>query len=60
MNMEIFRLINNLENKNTFWDNDMLFFSEYMPYVFAGIIALVFIMLIDYLFIIRLIYFIHM
>ena len=44
MNMEIFRLINNLENKNTFLDNAMLFFSEYMLYVFAGMIALVFIL----------------
>ena len=44
MNMEIFRLINNLENKNTFLDNAMLIFSEYMLYVFAGMIALVFIL----------------
>ena len=30
MNMEIFRLVNNLANKNAFLDNVMLFFSEYM------------------------------
>ena len=44
MNMEIFRLINNLANKNTLLDNVMLIFSEYMIYIFAGIIALVFLL----------------
>jgi len=44
MNMDIFRLINNLATKNTLLDNIMLFFSKDMIYIFAGIIALVFLL----------------
>lgn len=44
MNMEIFWLINNLANKNKLWDKVMLFFSQDMIYIFAGIIALVFLL----------------
>lgn len=44
MNMELFRLINNLANKNTVLDGVMIFFSKYVPYVFMAVIALVFIL----------------
>ena len=44
MNLEVFRLINNLANKNTFLDRVMVFFSKDMIYIFAGILALVFIL----------------
>lgn len=44
MNMELFRLINNLANKNIALDKIMIFFSEYVPYIFMGIFALVFIL----------------
>ena len=44
MNMEIFRLINNLANKNIFLDKVMIFFSKDMIYIFAGILILVFLL----------------
>ncbi|MBP2034111.1 undecaprenyl-diphosphatase [Clostridium algifaecis] len=44
MNMELFRLINNLANKNSGLDHIMIFFSKYVPYIFMGIIALVFVL----------------
>lgn len=43
MNMELFRLINNLANKNTIWDNIMIFFSKDVPYIFMAIVAVIFI-----------------
>lgn len=43
MNMEFFRLINNLANKNIVLDKIMIFFSKDVPYIFMGIVALVFI-----------------
>jgi len=42
MNMEIFRLINNLANKNILLDKVMMFFSKDMIYIFAGILVLAF------------------
>lgn len=42
MNMEIFRLINNMAGKNETLDHVMLFFSKDMIYVFAGILGLMF------------------
>ncbi|KZL91729.1 undecaprenyl-diphosphatase [Clostridium magnum] len=44
MNMELFRLINNLANKNTVLDKIMIFFSKDVPYIFMAVIALVFIL----------------
>lgn len=44
MNMEFFRLINDLANKNTVLDNIMIFFSKDVPYIFMAIIAVVFIL----------------
>ena len=44
MNMELFRLINNLANKNTVLDGIMIFFSKYVPYIFMAVIAIVFIL----------------
>ena len=44
MNMELFRLINNLANKNTVLDGIMIFFSNYVPYIFMAVIAIVFIL----------------
>lgn len=44
MNMAIFRLINDLANKNAALDQLMIIFSTYIPYVFMGILALVFIL----------------
>lgn len=41
--MEFFRLINNLANKNIVLDKIMIFFSKDVPYIFMGIVALVFI-----------------
>jgi len=44
MNMELFRLINNLANKNTVLDNIMIFFSKYVPLIFMAAIVIVFIL----------------
>lgn len=44
MNMEIFRWINNLANKNVYLDKVMLFFSKDMIYIFAAIVVLVFLL----------------
>jgi len=44
MNMELFRLINDLANKNTVLDGIMIFFSKYVPYIFMAVIAIVFIL----------------
>ena len=44
MNMELFRLINNLANKNTILDKTMIFFSQYVPYIFMAVIVIVFIL----------------
>ena len=44
MNMEIFKLINDLANKNTVLDNIMIFFSEYGPYISMAAIVIVFIL----------------
>jgi len=44
MNMELFRLINNLAYKNNVLDGIMIFFSKYVPYLFMAVIALVFIL----------------
>ena len=42
--MELFRIINNLANKNTILDKIMIFFSEYGPYIFMAAIVIVFIL----------------
>ncbi|QAT39777.1 undecaprenyl-diphosphatase [Clostridium sp. JN-9] len=44
MNMEFFRLINNLANKNAALDSIMIFFSKYVPYIFMAVTALIFIL----------------
>jgi len=44
MNMELFRIINNLANKNTILDKIMIFFSEYGPYIFMAAIVIVFVL----------------
>ncbi|WPC39966.1 undecaprenyl-diphosphatase [Clostridium sp. JS66] len=44
MNMEFFRLINNLANKNALLDKIMIFFSKDVPYIFMAVTALVFIL----------------
>ena len=44
MNMELFRIINNLANKNTILDKIMIFFSKDVPYIFMAVIAIVFIL----------------
>ncbi|MDR3598798.1 phosphatase PAP2 family protein [Clostridium sp.] len=43
MNMEFFRLINNLANKNMILDKIMIFFSKDVPYIFMAVTAIVFI-----------------
>jgi undecaprenyl-diphosphatase len=43
MNLQAFRLINNLANQNIVLDKIMIFFSNDVPYIFMGAIALVFI-----------------
>lgn len=43
MNMEIFRLINNLADKNIILDTAMIFFSKYVPYIFMIVAAMVFV-----------------
>lgn len=42
--MELFRLINNLANKNIALDWMMVFFSKYVPYLFMTVIVVLFIM----------------
>ncbi|BCZ46205.1 phosphatase [Clostridium gelidum] len=44
MNMELFGFINNLANKNGVLDGIMIFFSNYVPYVFMAVIVIVFIL----------------
>lgn len=44
MNMELFRLINNLANRNIVLDKIMVFFSKDVPYIFMAILALIFIL----------------
>lgn len=44
MNMELFRIINNLANKNIVLDKIMIFFSEYGPYISMAAIVIVFIL----------------
>lgn len=44
MNMELFRMINNLADKNGILDGIMIFFSEYVPYIFMAAVAIVFIL----------------
>lgn len=44
MNMTIFRLINNLADKNMIFDKTMIFFSKDMPYIFMAITAVIFLM----------------
>ena len=44
MNMQIFRLINDLANKNIFLDKVMLFFSKDMIYISGGILLVVFLL----------------
>ena len=44
MNMEIFKLINNLGAKNIVFDNIMMFFSKYVPLIFMGLVAGTFIL----------------
>lgn len=44
MNMEFFRLINNLANKNISLDKVMIFFSKDVPYIFMVILGMVFVL----------------
>ncbi|MFU0824024.1 phosphatase PAP2 family protein [Clostridium sp.] len=44
MNMELFRLINNLAYKDNVLDVIMIVFSKYVPYLFMAIIAIVFLL----------------
>lgn len=44
MNMEFFRLINNLANKNISLDKVMIFFSKDIPYIFMVILGMVFVL----------------
>ncbi|OBR92926.1 undecaprenyl-diphosphatase BcrC [Clostridium ragsdalei P11] len=44
MNMELFRLINNLANKNLILDKIMIFFSKYSPFIFVAVLSAVFIL----------------
>lgn len=43
MNMEIFRLINNVANKNEILDKVMIFFSKDVPYIFILVVVITFI-----------------
>jgi len=43
MNMEIFKIINNLAYKNAISDKIMIFFSNDVPYIFMAVIVFVFI-----------------
>ncbi|MDY6011317.1 undecaprenyl-diphosphatase [Clostridium sp.] len=42
LNLEIFRLINNLANKSIFLDNIMIFCSKYLPAIFALTVVIVY------------------
>jgi len=42
--MKIFRLINDLANKNMILDKIMIFFSQYVPYIFMAVIIILFIL----------------
>jgi len=42
--MKVFRLINNLANRNMILDKIMIFFSQYVPYIFMAVIIIVFIL----------------
>ena len=44
MNMEFFRIINNLAYKNALLDKVMIFFSNDVPYIFMAVIVLIFIL----------------
>lgn len=44
MNIELFKLINNLANKNIYLDKIMIFFSKDAPYIFIAVTAIVFIL----------------
>ena len=44
MNLELFRLINNLANKNRILDDIMIFFTNYIPYMFMSILVFVFVL----------------
>jgi undecaprenyl-diphosphatase len=44
MNLEFFRLINDLANKNAIIDKIMIFFSKDMPYIFMAATAIIFIL----------------
>lgn len=44
MNMEFFRLINNLANKNSILDKIMIFFSKDVLYIFVAVLAMVFVL----------------
>ncbi len=44
MNMKFFRIINNLANKNVILDNTMIFFSQYVPYIFMAVVVIAFIL----------------
>jgi undecaprenyl-diphosphatase len=44
MNLQVFRLINNLANQNVVLDKIMIFFSNDVPYIFIAAVALVFIL----------------
>jgi undecaprenyl-diphosphatase len=44
MNLQAFRFINNLANQNVVLDKIMIFFSNDVPYIFMGAVALVFIL----------------
>ena len=44
MNIEFFRLINNLANKNSVLDKMMIFFSKDALYIFIAVLAIVFVL----------------
>lgn len=44
MNIELFRLINNLANKNSILDKVMIFFSKDVPYIFMAVIIIIYIL----------------
>ncbi|AAK80489.1 undecaprenyl-diphosphatase [Clostridium acetobutylicum] len=44
MNMELFRIINNLASKNEVFDKVMIFFSKDVPYLYTAILAVVFVL----------------